>query len=62
MASIHTHNYGNFTVASFTIILVAALLSVHRTTKTIIWFSSPTSQMPPQLLYNDNLKEITLSS
>lgn len=30
--------------------------------KTIIWFSSPTSQMPPQLLYNDNLKEITFSS
>lgn len=33
MASIYTHDYGNFTVVSFTIILVAALLSVHRTTK-----------------------------
>lgn len=30
--------------------------------KTIVWFSSPTSQMPPQLLYNDNLKEIVFSS
>lgn len=33
MTYIYTHNYGHFTVVNFTIILVAALISVHRTTK-----------------------------
>lgn len=40
-----------------------SLVFIEQLKTIIIWFSSPpTSQMPPQLLYNDNLKEITLSS
>lgn len=58
----HTHNYGNFTVVNFTIILVAAIISVHRTTKDNNTVLFPHISMSPQLLYNDNLKEIVFSS
>lgn len=54
----YTHNYGNFTVVNFTIILIAAHKLVFTELKTSIWFPFPyTSQTSSELLFNDHLKK-----
>lgn len=58
---IYTCNHGNFTVVNFTVTLVAALVSVHRTTKNDNTVLFATSQMSPLSLFYDNLKETVFS-